>query len=181
MTEPSGESPGILISLDSLIVQRADEPTALEEAPIGLRRIGWMGRPILLVGRRVAGRDLPADAPDREAWVRAAVGSGAYAVVEFEEPPVGRGPGDAPTDAAERWREVAQATGATWLVTDRHRQVGPARAGGLKVILIGPGDREPWLQRPDYRARDLRDAVGHLLASDVFAHPADARALRLNP
>jgi hypothetical protein len=170
---PGAEPPaaGILISLDALVVHRAEQPIALEEAPVALRRIGWMGRPIILVGDRVADRELPADGRDREAWVRATVGLGAYSVVAFEEPSLERGPGD-DSAAAEPWREVAQAHGGKWLVTDRPRQVGPAHQAGLKVILIGPSDAQPWLQRPDYHARDLRDAVGHLLAVDVFAHPA---------
>ena len=79
-------SAGILISLDALIIQRADSPTAIDEAPVALRRIGWIGRPIILVGPRVAGRDLPVDAREREAWVRGSIGSGAYAVVPFEDP-----------------------------------------------------------------------------------------------
>ena len=52
-------SAGILIALDALIVQRADQPSAIDEAPVALRRIGWIGRPIILVGTQVAGRDLP--------------------------------------------------------------------------------------------------------------------------
>ena len=163
---------GILISLDALVAHRAEQPTALEEAPVALRRIGWMGRPIILVGGRVADRDLPADGGDREAWVRATVGTGAYSVVAFEEPAVERGPRDGGAAAVEPWRELAEEQGGTWLLTDRAQQVGPAHHAGLKVILIGPNDAQPWLQRPDYQARDLRDAVGHLLAEDVFAHPA---------
>jgi hypothetical protein len=167
-------SAGILISLDVLIVQRAEQPVALEEAPVALRRIGWVGRPILLVGRRVAGRELPADASDREAWVRATVGPGAYAVGPFEAPVIERAAGD--EAATEQWRTVAERHGGGWLVTDEARQVGPAHQAGLKVILIGPNDGQPWLQRPEYPARDLRDAVGHLLTVDVFAHPASAMA-----
>ncbi len=170
----SDTSAGILISLDSLIVQRADPPVALDEAMTSLRRIGWMGRPIILVGRRVAGRDLPAAEIDREAWVRATIGPGAYAVVPFDEPIERRGPGDPGAEAAEQWRAVARANGGTWLVTDRPGQVGAAGQAGLKVILIGPSGGQPWLHRPEYPARDLRDAVGHLLAADVFAHPAQA-------
>jgi hypothetical protein len=172
MANPDHSAAGILISLDALIANRAEQPAALEEAPVALRRIGWMGRPIILVGDRVANRDLPADDGDREAWVRATVGVGAYSVVPFEEPSVERGPRDGGGAAVEPWRELAEEQGGTWLVTDRALQVGPAHHAGLKVILIGPNDAQPWLQRPDYQARDLRDAVGHLLAEDVFAHPA---------
>jgi hypothetical protein len=42
------------------------------------------------------------------------------------------------------------------------------------VIVIGPPDPQPRVHRPDYRARDLRDAVGHLLTVDVFADPEPA-------
>ena len=165
------QSPGILISLDALVVQRADQPTALDEAPVGLRRIGWIGRPIILVGEHVAGRDLPSDTRDREAWVRATIGSGAYAVVHFEEPSTDRGLGHE-GQGVERWTSVRDAQHATWLLTDRSRQVGAARKAGLKVIVVGPPDPQPRGQRPDYQARDLRDAVGHLLTMDVFAGPA---------
>jgi len=69
---------------------------------------------------------------------------------------------------------VREAHHGTWLLTDRPRQVGAARKAGLKVILIGPPDPQPRGQRADYQARDLRDAVGHLLTMDVFAGPAMA-------
>jgi hypothetical protein len=159
---------GILISLDALVVQRTDQPTALDEAGVALRRIGWIGRPVILVGRHVAGRDLPEDPGHREAWVRSSVGRGAYAVVPFDEPSTTR---SHPDQAADEWRDLRAAQHGTWLLTDQPRQVGPARRGGLKVILIGPADARPSLHRPDYQARDLRDAVGHLLTMDVFAAP----------
>jgi hypothetical protein len=164
-------SAGILISLDALVVQRADSPTAIDEAPVALRRIGWIGRPIILVGPQVAGRDLPVDAREREAWVRGSIGSGAYAVVPFEDPATDRGLGQE-GEGIERWGEIRDAQHGTWLLTDRPRQVSAARKAGLKVILIGPPDPQPRGQRPDYQARDLRDAVGHLLTMDVFAGPA---------
>jgi hypothetical protein len=168
---PSQPSAGILISLDALIVQRADQPMALDEAPVALRRIGWIGRPIILVGEQVAGRDLPSDAREQEAWVRATIGRGAYAVVHFKDPSADRGLGPE-GQGVERWGEVRDAQHGTWLLTDRPRQVSSARKAGLKVILIGPPDPQPRGQRPDYQARDLRDAVGHLLTMDVFAGAA---------
>ena len=171
-------SAGILISLDALITQRADDPTALDEAPVALRRIGWIGRPIVLVGSRVAGRDLPSEARDREAWVRGSIGRGAYAVVPFEDPSEGRGEVEAA--AIEEWRALREAQRGTWLLTDRPRQVDAARAAGLKVIVIGPTDPQPRLHRPEYQARDLRDAVGHLLTVDVFAHPSTDHAAASN-
>ena len=172
--DPSGPSAaGILISLDALIVQRADQPSATEEAPVALRRIGWIGRPIILVGAQVAGRNLPEETAEREAWVRAAIGSGAYAVVPFDDPAEDRG-GSQSGAAVDGWREVRDAQGGAWLLTDRPRQVGPARQAGLKVVLIGPTDPQPRNHRPDYQARDLRDAVGHLLTMDVFGAPTAA-------
>ena len=173
--EPTPQpSAGILISLDALVVQRTDQPSAIDEAPVALRRIGWIGRPIILVGEHVAGRELPADPREREAWVRATIGRGAYAVVHFEEPSADRG-GSQEGQGVERWGQVREAQHGTWLLTDRPRQVGAARKAGLKVILIGPSDPQPRGQRPDYQARDLRDAVGHLLTMDVFAGPAVPR------
>jgi hypothetical protein len=169
--EPADQpSAGILIALDALIVQRADQPAAIEEAAVALRRIGWIGRPIILVGKQVAGRDLPADVREREAWVRATIGRGAYAVVHFDDPVAERGASQ-DGEGVERWGEVREAQSGTWLLTDRPRQVSAARKAGLKVILIGPPDPQPRGQRPDYQARDLRDAVGHLLTMDVFASP----------
>jgi len=159
---------GILISLDALVVQRTDQPTALDEAAVALRRIGWIGRPVVLMGRRVAGRDLPEDQGTREAWVRSSVGQGAYAVVPFDDPSTAR---SHPDQAADEWRHLREAQHGAWLLTDQPRQVGPARQAGLKVILIGPADTHPSVHRPDYLARDLRDAVGHLLTMDVFAAP----------
>ena len=168
--KPTGPSAGILIALDTLVVQRADQPSATDEAPIALRRIGWIGRPIILVGPRVAGRSLPDDPGEREAWVRASIGNGAYAVIPFDDPSEDRSVTQ-DGEAVDAWREVRDAQHGTWLLTDRPRQVGPARQGGLKVILIGPADPQPRDHRPDYQARDLRDAVGHLLTMDVFAGP----------
>lgn len=173
MTETGRWSAGILISLDALVVQRADQPTALDEAPVALRRIGWIGRPIILVGQQVAGRELPEDRKDREAWVRASIGRGAFAVVPFEDPGGWRA-GALDDHGVEAWQKLREAQRATWLITDRARHVGPARQAGLKVIVIGPPDPQPRLHRPDYRARDLRDAVGHLLTVDVFADPESA-------
>ena len=164
---------GILISLDALMVQRAEQPTALEDAPVALRRIGWIGRPIILMGGQVATRDLPRDAGEREAWVRAAIGTGAYAVVPFEDPSAERA-ATQDGEAVDQWRKVRNDQKATWLLTDRTRQVGAARQAGLNVILIGPADPQPRSHRPDYQARDLKDAVGHLLTVDVFSTPPAA-------
>jgi hypothetical protein len=163
-------SAGILVSLDALVIQRADQPQPLEDATVALRRIGWIGRPIILVGHKVAGRELPEDPEAREGWVRASVGRGAYAVVAFDDPSTDRGTTQ-DGRGVEQWRALRESQGGTWLLTDQPRQVGAARQAGLKVILIGASDPQARVQRPDYQARDLRDAVGHMLAMDVFAPP----------
>ena len=169
MTAEGGRgTPGILIALDVLIIQRADEPHALDDAALALRRIGWMGRPIILVGETVAGRSLPAGKKGRERWVRGELGAGAYSVVPFDEH-------DAPRQeeaAVGTWTDLQTDHDAGWLVTDRARDVAAARKAGLKTIVVGPPDPQPLHHRPDYRARDLRDAVGHLLAVDVFSERA---------
>jgi hypothetical protein len=113
------------------------------------------------------------DPAEREAWVRATIGSGAYAVVPFDVPSEDRG-GCHDEEAVEGWHQVSGAQKGSWLLTDRPRQVGPARQAGLKVILISPPDPQPRNHRPDYQARDLRDAVGHLLTMDVFGGPVRA-------
>jgi hypothetical protein len=172
--DPAGHpSPGILIALDALIVQRADQPTAVQEAQVALRRVAWIGRPIILAGANVAGRSLPDDAAQRESWVRGTLGSGAYAVIPVDAPSEARG-ADRDASTVERWETLKRAHGATWLLTDRARQVGAARQAGLRVIVVGPADPQPGNHRPDYQARDLRDAVGHLLTMDVFANPSPA-------
>ena len=142
-------------------------PHALDEAPLALRRIGWVGRPIILAGSQVAGRALPQDEGGREQWVRAEVGPGAYSVVAFDEPAAARASDDGAT--VDTWSALREAHGAGWLVTNHGRQVEAARRAGLMTIVVGPPDPQPRLQRPDYQARDLRDAVGHLMAMDVFS------------
>jgi hypothetical protein len=159
---------GILVALETLVVSRGAEPVVLAETPAALRRIGWIGRPVVLAGTQVGVRQLPPDMADREAWVRAALGTGAFAVVPFEPQPSGRG-GDGGAREVETWASLQHAFEATWLLTDLPDQVGPARRAGLKVILIGPAASQPGIQPPNYWARDLRDAVGHLLAADVFS------------
>jgi hypothetical protein len=161
---------GILITLEALLVPRAANPVALDEAPAALRRIGWIGRPLVIVGTHLADRQLPVDEDEREAWVRDTLGGGAFAVLLFEPPTSERGT-EGVAHGTEQWRSLRDANEASWLVTDTATHVGPAKKGGLKVIVIGPADPDPGAQRPDYQARDLRDAIGHLLAVDVFAAP----------
>ena len=159
---------GILVALETLVVSRGSDPVVLAEAPAALRRIGWMGRPVVIAGTQLGTRQLPPDFADREAWVRATLGAGAFAVVPFEPQRFGRG-SDGATQEVEAWALLRDAQEATWLLTDRPDHVGPARKAGLKVIVIGPPASQPGIQPANYRARDLRDAVGHLLAADVFS------------
>jgi hypothetical protein len=159
---------GILVELETLVVSRGSDPVALAEAPAALRRIGWIGRPVVIAGTQIGTRQLPADVGKREAWVRASLGAGAYAVVAFEAKPSERGT-DGAQQEAEKWTSLRDEHEATWLLTDGSDDVGPARKAGLRVIVIGPAASRPGVQPPNYRARDLRDAVGHLLAADVFS------------
>ena len=115
--EPDSQpTAGILIALDALIVQRADQPVAIDEAPVALRRIGWIGRPIILVGKQVAGRDLPAD--EREAMV---------AKLTTEE---ARGPFDMSVGPLIRGRLLALAAGehVLLIVNEQRRVVRPDAA-----------------------------------------------------
>jgi hypothetical protein len=163
----------ILITFEALLVPRAADPVALDEAPAALRRIGWIGRPVVIAGTRAGDRQLPVEPSEREALVRSVLGEGDYRVASFEPLASERGT-DAITRAAERWGELREAQDATWLLTHASTEVGLARRGGLKVILIGPSDGDPGAARPDHQARDVRDAIGYLLAIDVFEAPFPA-------
>ena len=170
MTDTGSNEVAVLITLDALIAPRSDPPAALDGTQRALRRIGYVGRPIVLAGRRLGVHDLPESTPDREAWVRATLGGGGYRVVTSEgrdERQTSRTGEHGP--AVDAWRVLRGEHGAAWLVSHRAADVVPAREAGLKVILIAPADMQRPALRPTYRARDLRDAVGHLLVADVFA------------
>lgn len=63
--------------------------------------------------------------------------------------------------AAREWGVDA---GASFMVGDRWRDVDAGRAAGCATILVaGPAEGPA---RPDYRARDLRDAVTTILARE---------------
>jgi hypothetical protein len=170
----------IVVALGALMAPRTDPPTALERAHVALRRIGYVGRPVVFARRRLGARELPEAAADREAWVRATLGGGGYRVIVAEESEQSGSRGGGSQPAVDAWRSVRDEVGAAWLLSDRAADVAPAREAGLKVILIAPADVERRALRPSYRARDLRDAVGYLLVADVFAeataHGGPARA-----
>ena len=160
----------ILVTLDVLIAPRTDPPAALDGTQRALRRIGYIGRPVVVADRRLGAHDLPEAIPAREAWVRATLGGGGYRVVVpegSEERQASEAARQRP--AVDKWRALRSAHGAAWLLSHRPTDVVPARDAGLKVILIAPADMQRPALRPTYRARDLRDAVGHLLVADVFA------------
>jgi hypothetical protein len=80
-------------------------------------------------------------------------------------------PPDGPVTATGPWtRQVAtlpdEAAGA-WFVTSDPGQCA-ARRPGLRTLLIGPRGDGPWPTRCDGNARDLRDAVLELLATDAM-------------
>jgi hypothetical protein len=160
----------VLVELDTLIVQDPVDPRAVDDAGLALDRVAGVADPIVLAGERVAGRLLPADRDERIAWVREALDRPGLQVL-----PTVVQHSERRTEAADRslvsaWRAILPDGGPAWLLTGDPRAVGPARRAGLRVVRIGPRPAgiEADIERPDYEARDLRDAVNHLLVSDVF-------------
>ena len=167
--DPAGQG-AVLVELDALIVQDPENPRALDDAGLALDRVASLTDPVVLAGERVAGRLLPADPEERIAWVREAL-----ARPELQVVPVAVQYSERRTEAADRslvgaWRAIRPAGAVAWLLTGDPRAVGPARRAGLRVVRIGPRPAgiEADIERPDYEARDLRDAVNHLLVSDAF-------------
>jgi hypothetical protein len=163
------ERRGILVALDVLVVQDPSSPRPLDSAGTALDRLAWIGRPTVLAGREVFGRRLPEDEGDRIAWVRATFGREDLDVHPFDEPESDRA-GDI-AHAVERWTAARELWQAGWLVSSRATSIGPARRADLRVVRIGPrgSDAAAAVERADYEARDLLDAVSHLLTRDAFA------------
>jgi hypothetical protein len=160
----------VFVDLDTLIVQDPGDPRAVDDAGLALDRVAGLANPVVLAGDRVAGRLLPANPEERIAWVREALDRPELRVV-----PVAGQHGERRTEAADRsqvdtWRAIRSGPGIAWLLTGDPRAVGPARRAGFRVVRIGPRPAgvEADIERPDYEARDLRDAVNHLLVNDVF-------------
>jgi hypothetical protein len=160
----------VLVELDALIVQDPQDPRAADDAGLALDRVAILADPVVLAGERVAGRLLPADPDERIAWVRET-----FARPELRVVPMVVQYSERRTEAADRslvdaWRAIRPTGVVAWLLTADARAVGPARRAGLRVVRIGPRPAgiEADIERPDYEARDLRDAVNHLLVSDAF-------------
>ncbi len=171
-TEPSPVtgSTGILISADSLFEAGPDAPRPLADALTAIERLGWIGRPVVLVGDALVDRRLPAEPEDRLRWVRTRLELPDLAVVTFDEAGSGR-LGDAVDRlVADQWSRLRDEWQADRLITGHEPSVGPARRAGLTVVRIGPRGSTPGatVERADYEARDLLDAVSHLITADTF-------------
>jgi hypothetical protein len=153
---------GILVALDVLFHPADDEPRVVETVVSAVERLTWVGRPVILVGAMVGGRRLPADADERVAWTRHALGDDTVAVVPFE-PPASDRHGDS-TEALERWRALRKAHHARWLIESGWRS--PRPDAGLTVIEVG-GRAAAVDERAD-RGRDLLDATNQLLMTETF-------------
>lgn len=171
-TEPpavTGRS-GILISADALFEAVSGEPRALADAPAAIERLGWIGRPVVLVGEELADRRLPVEPEDRLSWVRAHLELPGLDIVAFDEAGSGRLGEAADRQAAEQWDWLRDEWQAERLITVHELSVGPARRAGLTVVRIGPRGSSPGasVERADHEARDLLDAVSHLITMDTF-------------
>ena len=163
-------SPGILIAADSLFEAGPEAPRALADAPAAIERLGWIGRPVVLVGEELADRRLPAAPEDRLSWVRTNLGIADLVIVAFDEVGSGRSGDAADQLATEQWDRLRDEWQADRLVTGNEASVGPARRAGLTVVRIGPRGAAPaaTVERANHEARDLLDAVSRLITADTF-------------
>lgn len=162
--------PGLLIALELLIVDDPAAPRRSADAGLALERLAWLGRPVVLAGERIADRRLPEATDDRIAWVRGILERDDLSVARFDEPPIDRPGDEAERDAVACWVEARRTWSAGWLLTGRSTSVGPARRAGLSVARIGPRDTTvaASVERADHEARDLLEAVSHLLTRETF-------------
>jgi hypothetical protein len=167
---PAGRA-SILVAGDVLFGDDPADPRPLSDARLAIERLGWFGRPVVLVGERIAGRLLPSGRGEREAWVRAQLGSEDLLVELFDETAaVAQGDGtDRPL--VERWGGLRDAWDADRLITGNPGSVGPARRAGITVVRIGPGDGSfaATVERADHVARDLLGAVRCVMIADAFS------------
>jgi hypothetical protein len=167
-TDPEGRR-GILVALDVLVVGDPNTPRPVDSAGSALDRLDWIGRPVVLAGRELLGRRLPEATADRVAWVRASFERDDLEVHPFDEPEADRA--EELANAVKLWAAARELWRADWLLTSRAATVGAARRADLAVARIGPRDPDgaAAVERADYDARDLLDAVGYLLTRDAFA------------
>lgn len=161
-----------LVALEVLFLERGTEPHPVPGVADLIERLAAAAPPTILVGETVAGRRLPLAWPKRVAWIRAATGLRDGHFVAYDEPDTDRlaGAGVATATHVEHWRGLGARYRARWVITDRDEAAGHARAAGLTAILVGPsGTRRPdSIVRASYAARDLRDAVNHVLLGETF-------------
>jgi hypothetical protein len=162
--------PAVLVSLGVLFLEGDEAPCLIPDAADLLARLDQVGRTVLLLERQLAGHRLPPAGGERLAWLRATLGAGPYAAVDFEAPSLAPTADEAErASAATRWAELAATHEARWLLSPDAGTLRPARSAGLAVILVGPrSSAEATVVRADYEARDLRDAVNHLLLDAAF-------------
>lgn len=162
---------GILVALGVLVRPSAAGPRAVETSGRALERLGWVGRPVILAGQTVAGRQLPAADAERQAWARHILGDDEIEVITFDPPTPERHGDDG--IALERWRTLTEAHRARWLI-ETGWPTALARRAGLSVIEVG-GRATTAAERADHEARDLLDATNHLLMTETF-RPAAQRS-----
>ena len=169
----AGSRRRILVEAAVLFSDGAADPHPVADACLALERLGWVGEPVILVGRELAGRRLPDGTQDRLAWVRASLGGPERLIVAMDD---GTGPddGDQP-GPSEPWAGLQAKWDADTLVTSRQASVASGRRAGLTVVSIGPRGpaANPTMPRADIEALDLLDAARRLIAADTFDGPAE--------
>ncbi len=164
----AGSRRRILVEAAVLFSDGAADPHPVAGACLALERLSWLGEPVILVGRELAGRRLPDDLQDRLDWVRASLGGPERLIVAIDD---GADPddGDQP-DPTEPWAGLQAKWDADTLVTSRQSSVASGRRAGLTVVSIGPRGpaANPTMPRADIEALDLLDAARQLIAADTF-------------
>ena len=160
----------ILVMLSALVMAGPDAPVAAPDTADALDRLAALGRTVVLAGDAVASRRLPDDREARERWVRGVIGvSVPILVVPFTAPVWDLHDAAGESHAQAAWADLRAAHGATWLITDGHEDVRPARRAGLRIVRVGPRPAaRPLAAQADITARDLADAARLLLAQQLF-------------
>ncbi len=165
---------GVLVTLDAVLHLQGSEPRVQPGARPALERLRSLGPVAILAPGALDGRSLPRERSARVRWVRRLLDAPELPVTDWLAPATDHGAAD---DAAAAWRELRSGHGhPKWLITVDNGSTAAARRAGLGVIRVGPRASGPVAEiaRPDYAARDLRDAVNHLLTRSTFAEPPAA-------